>query len=249
MLLRPIGRITPLKLALTFVLGFAPAFVPRVLCERGPDWAFCFPVSLSQFFPYVRTHFADLDTALRVLQVLTRPFERILDVGYAFVAVSLVLLAVSRRQPLPGADTRDRITFVALCAFVLVYVLQQLSPAWGGAAVLLTDGIRLGVSTLLKDLIDLTVYAWVLSVVLHDPGRSTDTPKVATLRLALAIAALCVQATGMLYRYTGLAFAPTPSFALLLGAAFVIAPLQLFLLLVTSYHFPAEGAGYGSDEG
>lgn len=239
MVLRSIGRITPLKLALTFIVGFAPAFFPRIVCERGPDWGFCLPISLSQFFPFVRIHFAELDTALRVLQLLTRPFERILDVGYAFFAVSLVLLTMNRREEARGDGARENTTCIALWCFVLAYVVQQLGPLLGAPVLVLTDAIRLNAATLFKDLVDLTVYGWVLYTVLHDPARSDDSPKVTRVRSGLALAALFVQAAGILYRYTGLSFAPTPSFGLLLGAAFVISPLQLFLMLVTSYHFRA----------
>ncbi len=238
MILRVLGRITPLKLALTFIAGFAPALFPRIVCERGADWAFCLPVSLSQFFPFVQGRFGELDTALSVLQVLGRPLERILDVGYAFFAVSLVLLVVYQHGALRGPETRERTTFAALWCFVLAYVIQQLGPVFGDPTLVLTDALRLSAGTLAKDLVDLAVYAWVLFVVLHDPAQSDDDPRVARTRTALAGAALAVQVASMAYRYSGMSFAPTPSFGLLLGAAFVISPLQLLLMLVTSYHFP-----------
>ena len=241
MFLRAFAHITPVKLALTVALGLTPLLAPpRVVCKDGPACSWCLSLNFQQFSPLIRTRCAEVGPAIRVLERLSRPVTRILDLGYAYLAACLILLPWEirrRRPPLQTAAAGWRAWIAPVTAFVclvLAYAVQQAWLSFGAPVLLAGFRFQLDAAVLCGDIVYTAVVVWLLTLVFATERAAPG--KLSGFRKALAVALVIVQATGILYRYSGLVAAPNDSFALLLGAAYVVAPINLLLALVTVYH-------------
>lgn len=233
------GRLTLPKLLFTCVLGFLPALLVRRFCVTAAGSEYWLTLNLRQFAPLIDSVATQAPRAVQVLAALSRPMERLLDIGYAFMAVALVY-AVVRRRPGSGPDAPSRLGTVMVSAYVGVYAVQQV---WMLAdAPVVCDGprFRMDAAVLARDIVDAAVYVY-LSIAAYRHHAPVKGPSRAS-RL-FCVAAAVVQLSGMAFRYTGVVAAPSAAFGLFLGAAYLVSPLQLFLAAVLCYTLPHRPRG------
>jgi len=115
----------------------------------------------------------------------------------------------------------------------VIYAWQQSALNAGAVAVYRCGGTAPDAATIALD--SAVLLAGICLLVLAAQCQRGASTWLRRIRFSLAILTIACQAAGIAYRYTGLVFAPDASFALLLGAAWVVAPLQLMLVQVTLF--------------
>jgi hypothetical protein len=227
---------------LTILLAFTPALVSRITRIQAGSEHYRLAAAFRQFTPFINEHVHELQPALAFLAIVSRPVERALDVGHAFLLASL-LLVFARAKPSTSparpqiSHATYQITAAVILLLILSYAARQVAFGLSSTAAPLPATVRI-----LTDSLALAVYAWI-GIYVFAFDRSGAPRALVSARRGVVVALIFVHATGMAYHYTGLSFAPSPSFGLLLGCAYVVAPLHMLLALVTSYHFPRVHRG------
>jgi hypothetical protein len=227
--LRDFSRLSRTKLLLTLLLGVCAGILSRV-CPPSDTTSVCECAAL--FTPLAPlAHQLRESAATAFLARSGRVAERALDIGALFLLLCLLMIRSNRPAPLSRTYVLKMV--VAALTVALIAVVR-FRPPGSDAALLSTTWYVLDTATALYDLV-LLASMLLFAAPLLPEIRSRRTP-VLNACATLATLMILAQITGMLYRYTGMRFAPTPPFALLLGAAYLIAPLQLFLLFITTCH-------------
>ena len=232
-LLYDLCRLTTPKVVLSVVIAFLPTIFPKSICFECEECSYCTALIFKQFLPFVQNHWAVLTVAPGIIANWSPFLAHAIEMSYRVLAVWLIFALYFRlKQPAIEKVRYGKRWYCgvfALTGYIIGFILWHIISKSIGAA-----DERFGIVTIVKDCIDLSVYLWfaveVYGTVYELFGRNKS-----LFTIVIASTLVVVQLTGMLYRYTGLTFAPSPDFGLLLGCAYIISPVQIFLLLLLIY--------------
>lgn len=231
MFLYDFARVSIAKLVLSVGIITIAAFAPRVRCVDNA--ATCLSLQFLQFVPALEAQPQATHSAWHILHKASHPVTRLLDASYVFLAACLVMSAGMAWR---GRIWRGRAAWLfagSVVAGVGGYVVQNLLMMVGSPSVLDLPRIHIELATVVRDIGDSVMVATLVTVVWMD--HAAVPARLLTLRRILLLTVALVQAGGLLFRYTGITCAPTVTFAVILGAAWVVSPIQFYLVLLTTY--------------